>query len=161
MIAGTLIVQKCDTLNISQNQKKIKSSLFSLCLAVFHESYNLLVQIFIHFRIEMEVNSDQVVIIEKMDEEVYSGKESSYHELEVKTEPHDKIENINNEVFEDTSYEPPQIIGEKRKNIKLSASENKKIKEEFVVFEESDYKEEPQEIEEINLGDLNNQVIYA
>ena len=36
--------------------------------------------------------------------------------------------------------------------------ENKKIKEEFVVLEESDYKQESQEIEELNLGDLNNQV---
>ena len=36
--------------------------------------------------------------------------------------------------------------------------ENKKIKEEFEVLEESDYKQELQEIEELNLDDLNNQV---
>ena len=36
--------------------------------------------------------------------------------------------------------------------------ENKKIKEEFVVFEELDYKEETPDITEINRADLNNQV---
>jgi hypothetical protein len=106
----------------------------------------------------MEVNSDHFEIIEKTDEEVYSGEEISYPDVEVKTEPHDEIEIINTE--EVNNSEPFQFIGEKRKNQETSNSENenKKIKEEFVVFEELDYKQEPEEIEEINLGAFNNQV---
>ena len=36
--------------------------------------------------------------------------------------------------------------------------ENKKIKDEYEVLEESDYKQDPQEIEELNIDDLNNEV---
>jgi hypothetical protein len=104
----------------------------------------------------MEVNSDHFEIIEKMGEEVYSGEESSYPDLEVKTEPHDEIEIINNEEIHNS--ELLQFVGEKRKNEEKLNSENKKIKEEFVVFEELDYKKEPQEIEEINLDHFGNQV---
>ena len=54
-----------------------------------------------------------------------------------------------------------QIIGEKRKNKEKSNLENKKIKQEFVVFEEKIDNEEPQEIKEIQIGidESNNQVI--
>ena len=56
---------------------------------------------------------------------------------------------------------PSQIIGEKRKNQEISnlENENKKIKQEFVVFEE---KEEPQEIKKIRIeiDESNYQVIY-
>ena len=38
-------------------------------------------------------------------------------------------------------------------------NENKKIKAEFVVLEESDYKQETQDIKNLKFGDLNNQVI--
>ena len=110
----------------------------------------------------MEVNSDHVESIEEMDEEFYSGEEITYLELEVKLENLDRKRNIKTEVFEEkNNFEPLQIIGDKRENQDTSnlENENKKIKEEFVVFEESDYKEEHQEIEEINLDDLNNQVI--
>ena len=109
----------------------------------------------------MEVSSDQVEIIEEIDEEVYSGEEVSFHDPEIKTEVHDE-ENIKNEGFEvRNNSEHLKIIGEKRKNQETANSENKKIKEEFVVFEESDYKQEPQEIEEIHLSDLNTQVSYT
>jgi hypothetical protein len=37
-------------------------------------------------------------------------------------------------------------------------NENKKIEAEFVVSEESDYKQETQDIEELKFGDLNNRV---
>jgi hypothetical protein len=103
----------------------------------------------------MEINSDHVEIVAKMNEEANSG--------EVKTEPHDEIFKINTNVFEEkNNFEPLKIIGEKRKNKKKSNSENenKKIKEEFVVFEELDDKHEFHEIEEIDLEDSNNQVIY-
>ena len=111
----------------------------------------------------MEVNSDHVEIIENTVEEVYSGEEMSFIDQEVKIEAHDEIETINTDVFEEkNNSELLQIIGEKRKNKEKSYLENdtKKIKEEFVVFEESDYKQEPLEIEEINLDDSNNQVNF-
>jgi hypothetical protein len=92
----------------------------------------------------MEVNSDHFEIIEKIDGEV-------------KTEPHDEMEI--NKTWKIINSEPVQLIGEKRKNKEKLISESKKIKEEFVVlFEESDYKQELQETEELNLDDVNNQV---
>jgi phosphotransferase system IIA component len=105
----------------------------------------------------MEINSDSVEIIEKMDEEVNSGDEITDLELKIKKE---EIENVKTEVIPNNS-EPHQIIGGKRKNKERSnlQNENKKIKDEFVVLEESDYKQEPTEIEELNLDDFNNQVI--
>ena len=98
-------------------------------------------------------------IIEKLNEEVCSGGEMSFLDQEVKTEPHDEIlvevtppvENIKAEVFEESDNSEPFVI----------IGEINKIKEEFVVFEESDYKEESQEIEEINLGASNNQVTFV
>ena len=93
----------------------------------------------------MNANSDPVEFLEKMDEEIksYEG-------------------NIKTEVEETNNYEPPQRIREKRHfNEKKSdlENQNKKIKEEFVVFEELDYKQQPEEINEIHFDDLNNQVI--
>jgi hypothetical protein len=106
----------------------------------------------------MEVNSDHVELIERMDEEVYSGEEITDLELGVKIEQHDEIENIKTENFEEKNYSEIkiQIIGEKRKNHeeKNLEIEPKKIKEEFVVFEELD---DEQEIEEINF-DMNKKV---
>ena len=115
----------------------------------------------------MSVNSDQVDIFEKI-EEVKCDEEITDLELDVKIEKSDEQGNIKTEVFEENNYsEPFQIIGKKRKNQERSNLENesKKIKEEFVVFEEFDdqqetlVKQEPQEIKEIYLDDLNNQVI--
>jgi hypothetical protein len=124
----------------------------------------------------MEGNSDKVKILKKMDEQ-----EITDLEVEVKKEKMDETRNIKTEVFEQTNYsEPLQIIGEKRKNQEILNLENKKIKEEIVLFEELDdkqsrqdkpenrkikeefvvfrklndqqeIKQEPQEIEEINL----------
>ena len=97
----------------------------------------------------MDLNSDQAEMSEKIID----------LDLEIKIE--EKV-NIKTEVIEETNNsERHQIIGEKRKNQERSNSENenKKIKEEFVVFEESDYEREPQEIRELNFDDLNNQVI--
>ena len=80
----------------------------------------------------MEINSDHFEIIAKI-EEVHSGEEISYLNLEVKTEPHDEKNNINTNIFEErNNFEPLQIIGEKRKNkeifIDLSNLEDKKLK---------------------------------
>ena len=105
----------------------------------------------------MDLNSDYAEILKKIDEDLDSDEKITDLGLEIKIE-----ENIKIEIIEKTNNsEPHQIIGEKRKNNEISTLENehKKIKEEFVVFEESDYKQEPQEIEEINLDDSNNQVI--
>ena len=105
----------------------------------------------------MDFNSDHAEILEKIDEDLDSDEKKADLGLEIKIE-----ENIKIEVIEKTNNsEPHQIIGEKRKNDEISTLENehKKIKEEFVVFEESDYKQEPQFIEEINLDDSKNQVI--
>ena len=67
-------------------------------------------------------------------EEVDSGEEV----LELKIEKLDEEGFIKTEVFQD--FQPIQIIGEKRKNKEISNLENKKIKEEFVVFEEIEEK---------------------
>jgi midasin (ATPase involved in ribosome maturation) len=107
----------------------------------------------------MDVSSDHVKVVEKMYTEVKSDEELIDFELEVKQEKSDEKGNIKTEVFEKENYpEPFQIIGEKRKNQERSdlKNENKKVKEKFVVFEESDYKQEAQEIAEINLGGSNN-----
>ena len=109
----------------------------------------------------MNAQADTVEIFEKMDREIKSDEEITDLELEIKIEnPHEKV-NIKTEVFEETNNsEPIEIIGEKRHfNDEKSNLENKKIKEEFVAFEELDYKEEPDNITEILLDDLNNQVI--
>ena len=101
----------------------------------------------------MEINSDNVEIIEEVDS--CEGITDLELEIEVKT-------NIKTEVFDETNNaDPHQIIGKKRKNNERSnlEIENKKIKDEFVLLEETDYKKEPQEIEELYLDDLNNQVI--
>jgi hypothetical protein len=110
----------------------------------------------------MEVGLDRVKLFDIIDEEIQYDDVMTDFNLEVKIENLNEKVNIKTEVFEGENYsEPLQIIGEKRKNTERSnlENENKKIKEEFVVFEESDYKQEPQEIVEINLSDLNNQVI--
>ena len=97
----------------------------------------------------MEINSENVEFHEEITD------------LEVKIELSGKTGNIKNEVFEEIKNSDSfRIVGEKRKNEEKLILENKKIKDEFVVFEESDYKQEPQTIEEPNLDDLNNQVNY-
>ena len=114
----------------------------------------------------MGVNSDQVDIFEKI-EEVKCDEEITDLELDVKIENSDEQGNIKTEVFEENKFEHIQTIGKKRKNRERSnfENENKKIKEEFVVFNELDDqqcpKQEPREIKEINLDDLNNQVIQV
>ena len=114
----------------------------------------------------MEVNSDHVENFENMDEKIKFDDEITDLEHEVKIEKTDETGKIKAEFFEDANNsEPLQIIGEKRKNRERSnlEIENKKIKEEFVVYEELDEKQElkpePQEIEEINPDDFDNQVI--
>ena len=110
----------------------------------------------------MGVNSDHVIICEKKDQKIKSDEEIKYLEIEVKIEKLDEIENVKTEVFEETkNSERLQLSGEKRKNKEKYnlEFENKTIKKEFVVFEESDYKQEPQETEKNNLGDSNDQVI--
>ena len=106
----------------------------------------------------MDLNSDNVEIVEEM-EEVYSGEDLV---LELKIEKLDEEENIKTEVFkEPNNSESFQISGEKRKNEERSNLENeiKKNKEEFAVFiEESDCKQEPQETEKLNRDDVNNKV---
>jgi hypothetical protein len=106
----------------------------------------------------MEVNSDHVVIIEKMGVEVCSGEEMSDPDLESKTESHEKMRTINFEKQNNSKLF--QIIGEKRKNKESSYLKNdvKKSKDEFGAFEESDYKQDPLEIEEIHTTYSNNQV---
>ena len=130
----------------------------------------------------MEVYSDQVEVLKKKDEKIKS-EEITDLELEVKIEETNGEEKIKSEFFEERNYsEPIQIIGEKRKNREISnlkhknkklkeefdlfeelddkqalqdKQENEKIKAEFVVFEkldnEHEFKQEPQEIEEISL----------
>ena len=110
----------------------------------------------------MEVDSDDVRMFKKLYEEVKSDEELTDLELEVKIEKSDETENIKTEVFEEVNNLTPfQIIGEKRKNPERwnVENENKKIKEEFIVFEELDDNHRPQETEEINFDDLINQVI--
>jgi hypothetical protein len=113
----------------------------------------------IHFRIEMDIDSDQVETVRKI-EEVKSDEEITDLELNVKIEKSGEKGSIKTEVFEEKNdLEPLQIIGEKRKNQEKSNLENEtKKKEEYGVFEDLDYQEEPQEIQEIDIDDLDNQV---
>ena len=86
----------------------------------------------------MDVNSDHIEIVQKIDEKVKS--EITDLELEVKIEKTDETGKIKIEVFEEeNNSEALQIIGEKRKSQERSdlENENKKIKEEFVIFEEN------------------------
>ena len=118
--------------------------------------------ILINFRIEMEVYSDHVENFENISEKVKSDEKITDLDLEIKIEKPDIKENIKAEYFgEENNSESLQIIGEKRKNNQKSNLEvvNKKIKEEFVVFEELDNKKEPRDIEENNLDFLNTQVL--
>jgi hypothetical protein len=116
----------------------------------------------------MEVNSDRLKIFENLDEKIKFDEEITDLELEVKLEKTDETGKIKTEFFDETnSSEPLQIIGEKRKNSEKSNMEieNKKIKEEFAVYEELDHKyeqikQEPQEITEIDFDDSENQVLY-
>jgi hypothetical protein len=113
-----------------------------------------------HFRIGMEVCSDNVKNLENIDEEVKSDEDITDFELEVKIENLDEKENIKTELFEEkNNSEYLQIIGEKRKNKEKFDFENKKIKEEYVEFVEIDNKQEFQETQSISPGDLTNQVI--
>ena len=113
-----------------------------------------------HFRIGMEVCSDNVKNLENIDEEVKSDEGITDFELEVKIENLDEKENIKTELFEEkNNSEYLQIIGEKRKNKEKFDFENKKIKEEYVEFVEIDNKQEFQETQSISPGDLTNQVI--
>ena len=117
----------------------------------------------INFRNVMEGNSDHVKNLGEIKEEFKSDLEITDLELEVKIEITPENHNIKTELFkEENNFESVQITGEKRKNKELSNLENKKIKEEFLLFQELDDKhettQESQEIKEINLEDLNNQV---
>ena len=109
----------------------------------------------------MDLNSDYAEILKKIDEYLDSDEKITDLGLEIKTEIIEEGGNIKAEVFEETNNSEPLLItGEKRKNEDRSNLKNKKIKEEFVVFvEESDYKQEPQEIEELHLDNFDNQVI--
>ena len=108
---------------------------------------------------EMEVNPNQVEYFEKMDDEIKSEEEITDLELDVKIENLEKG-NIKTEFFEEKQYyESFQIIGEKRKNQEISNLENKKIKEELIVFEELDDQIKFEELEEIDLDSLNNEVL--
>ena len=110
----------------------------------------------------MDFKTENVDFIENTNKENYTDnplkEEMTDLDLEVKIEKLDEEKNIKTEVFDETNIMPSQFIGEKRKNKEKSNLENKKIKQEFVVFEE---KEEPQEIKEIRLDidESNNQVI--
>ena len=106
----------------------------------------------------MNVSSDDVEIFENNYEKIKSDEEITDLELEIKMEKLDEKGNIKTELFEESVSGDLQIIGEKRKNEEISNLENKKSKEEFVVFEEQDHKQEPQEIEETNIDDSNNKV---
>ena len=106
----------------------------------------------------MDVYSENVDFIERRNKEVY--KDITDLDLEVKIEKLDKERNIKTEVFEENKFIPFQIIEEKRKNKEISnlVNENKKIKQELVLFEEIDDKEESQEIR-MEIDDSNKQVI--
>ena len=112
------------------------------------------------FRLEMNVNSAQIEKLEKMDEEFEPEEEITDLDLEVKIEESDENRYIKTEVSDEINNSE-QIIGEKRKNKEKPnlENENKRVKEEFVLFEEIDDKQEPQEIKKINNDDLNNQVV--
>ena len=122
----------------------------------------------VYSRIEMDSNSDHVENFKNIAEEVKTVKEVTDLGIEVKIENPDGEINFKTESSEEQNdSEPIQVIGEKWKNNEKSnlEIENKKIKEEFVVFEELDHKielqdkPESQNIREINLDDLDNQVI--
>jgi hypothetical protein len=106
-----------------------------------------------NFRIEMDIDSENVDFIEK---EVYACGDITDLDLEIKIEKLDEERNIKNEVFDEKNIMPSQFIGDKRKKKEKSNSENekKKIKQEF------EEKEEPQEIKDIRIGidESNNQV---
>jgi hypothetical protein len=105
----------------------------------------------------MDVNSENVDFIEKLDKEVYTCGDITDLDLEIKIEKLDEEKKVKNEVLEEKNNMPSQIIGKKRKNKKISNLENKKIKQEFVVFEEKEIKK----IKEIRIEivESNNQVI--
>ena len=109
----------------------------------------------------MDVDSENVDFIEKLEKEVYACGDITDLDLQIKIEKLDEERNVKDEVFEEKNIMPFQIIGEKRKNKEILNLENKKIKQEFVVFEEKIDNEEPQEIKEIQIGidESNNQVI--
>ena len=109
----------------------------------------------------MDFKTENVDFIENTNKENYTDnplkEEMTDLDLEVKIEKLDKEGYIKTEVIQEIVFSKPiQIIGEKRKNEEMSNLENKKIKEEFVVFEEIDEKEKPQGI---HFDDSNNQVI--
>ena len=106
----------------------------------------------------MDVHLENVDFIEK---EVYAFGDITDLDLEIKTEKFDEERNIKTEVFDEKNNISSQIIGEKRKNEEISnlEKENKKIKQEFVEFEEKDDNEKPQEIKGIEIDESNNQVI--
>jgi ribosomal 30S subunit maturation factor RimM len=111
----------------------------------------------------MDVDSENVDFIEKLDKEVYACGGITDLDLQIKIEKLDEKRNIKTEVFDEKNIMPSQIIREKRKNEEISnlENENKKIKQEFVEFEEKDDKEEHQEIKgiRIEIDESNNQVI--
>ena len=120
----------------------------------------------IHFRIEMDIDSDQVETVRKI-EEVKCDEEITDLELNVKIEKSGEKGSIKTEVFEEKNYlEPLQIIGEKRKHRERANLKNKsrKFKKEFVVLEELDDQQEPNQepenIQEISLYDSEDQVFY-
>jgi hypothetical protein len=103
----------------------------------------------------MDVKTENVDFIENTNKEL--KEEITDLDLEVKIEKLNEEGYIKTEVFQEILFSKPiQIIGEKRKHKEMLNLENKKIKEEFVVFEEIDEKEKPQEI---HFDDSNNQVI--
>ena len=111
----------------------------------------------------MDFKTENVDFIENTNKENYTDnplkEEMTDLDLEVKIEKLDKERNIKTEVFEENKFMSFQIIGEKRKNQEISnlENENKKIKQELVLFEEIDDKEESQEIR-MEIDDSNKQV---
>ena len=103
----------------------------------------------------MDVNSEHVEISERIDNEQITDIE-----LEVKIEKLDEKTYIKTEVLEEKNNSDSfKIICGKRKNQEKSNLENEtKKKEEYGLFEDLDYQEEPQEIQEIDIDDLDNQV---
>jgi hypothetical protein len=109
----------------------------------------------------MDFNSELFKILEKSDKQMQNDETITNFEVIIdKTEENSDIKT---EVFEENNSEPLEIIGEKRKNTERSnlGNGNKKVKEEFVVFEEFDDKQEDQAILELNSGGLNNQVLLS
>jgi hypothetical protein len=104
-----------------------------------------------NFRIEMDVDSENVDFIEKVDKEVYACGDITDLDLEIKMEKLDEERNIKTEVFDEKNIMPSEIIGEKRKNKEILnlENENKKIKQEFVEFEEKNDNEKPQDREDL------------